>query len=385
MSPISSSCQTVAIVLAFACALSTLLLWNRLRGPLLLRTAARLLLLVTGQLLATAAILVWVNISSGGLVVSWQDLLGNQSTRGGVFAGQPGQVPALSGAVSATPALLLTSGQGHQPFDAAGHGFRVTTLHGTASGITSQVYVWTPPQYAAHPHMRFPVLELLHGVWGSPQGWTGPMNVAAHLEAAEQSGAVHPYILVVPELTPIPGHTKPNNNEECTDIPGDAKVGTWLTTDVRTMVVSDFRAEPQASGWGLMGYSTGGFCAAKLVLQYPDLYRAAVSLAGYYTPDSVELTDDPDLSTANSPLHLIGHTRTPAVSLLMTASAQDPIDPAYEATQMVAAAEANPLARATEVQSFIAPVGGGHNQTAWEKMLPTAFTWLSQRLAGPTG
>ena len=39
------------------------------------------------------------------------------------------------------------------------------------------------------------------------------------------------------------------------------------------MVIDDFRAEPAAAGWGLMGYSTGGFCAAKLVLQHPDRYR----------------------------------------------------------------------------------------------------------------
>jgi len=68
----------------------------------------------------------------------------------------------------------------------------------------------------------------------------------------------------------------------------------------------------------------------------------------------------------------------------MTASEQDRVDPAAETAQVLATAKANPLARATDVQSFVAPLGGGHNQSAWEKMLPTAFTWLSQRLTGPT-
>jgi S-formylglutathione hydrolase FrmB len=132
-----------------------------------------------------------------------------------------------------------------------------------------------------------------------------------------------------------------------------------------------------------MGYSTGGFCAAKLVLQHPDRYQAAVSLSGYYEPDSMELSTDEALDHANSPLWLLGHDRTPAVSLLMTASGQDRVDPAAETAQVIAAAKANPGARATDVQSFVAPLGGGHNQSAWEKMLPTAFTWLSQRLTGP--
>jgi enterochelin esterase-like enzyme len=385
VTPISGSLQITTIVLAVLAALATWLLWNRMRGPRAVRLLQRGALLVFGELMAATAILVWVNISSGGLVVSWQDLLGNQSTRGGVFAGQQGAI-----ALDPRPRLVLHAADASSSrpikadFHSSGDGFAETTFRGPVSGITSQVYVWTPPQYAQQPHTYFPVLELLHGVVGSPGGWTGPMNVVQHLEAAEASGKVYPYILVVPEVTPVVGHTLPWNNEECSNVPGDADVDSWLTQDVRQMVIDDFRAEPGAEAWGLMGYSTGGFCAAKLVLQHPDRYRAAVSLSGYYVPNSEELTEDPVLDRADSPLWLISHTRTPAVSLLMTASAQDQVDPAAEAAQMISAAKANPLAKATDVQSFVAPLGGGHNQSAWEKMLPTAFTWLSQRLAGPT-
>lgn len=388
MSPISGSLQITTIVLAVLAAVATWLLWNRMRGPRVLRWLQRAGLLVFGELMAAMAILVWVNISSGGLVVSWQDLLGNQSTRGGVFAGQ-------QGAIQLDPKAQTVAGTRRQGASAASRvvratfrqsdtGFQEATFRGPVSRITSQVYVWTPAQYAEEPHTYFPVLELLHGVVGSPAGWMGPMNVVAHLEAAERSGKVFPFILVVPEVTPVAGHTWPFDNEECSDVPGDAEVDAWLTRDVRGMVIDHFRAEPEPEAWGLMGYSTGGFCAAKLVLQHPDRYRAAVSLSGYYVPDSRELSDDPDLDHANSPLWLLSHTQTPAVSLLMTASAQDSVDPASEAAQMIAAAKANPLADATDVQSFVAPLGGGHNQSAWEKMLPTAFTWLSQRLAGPT-
>jgi enterochelin esterase-like enzyme len=379
VSPISSSLQLTMTVLTAVVALATPVLWNRAGRTPVRRVGARMSLLVGGQLLATTAILLWVNISSGGLIVSWQDLFGNQSTRGGAFAGQRGDVRP-SGALVATAFKAATT---RQVFHPSQNGFQVTTLTGPLSGVVSQVYVWTPPQYATEPGKQFPVLELLHGVWGSPQGWTGPMNAVAHLEAAERSGA-HPFILVVPEITPIAGHTAPGHNQECSDVPGSGLIDTWLTRDVRTMVLDGFRAEPQASGWGLMGYSTGGFCAAKLVLQHPDLYQAAVSLSGYFTPDSTELTSNPVLARRNSPLWLMGHTRTPAVSLLMTSSGQDRVDPASDTTQMIAAAAANPLARATEVRSFTAPLGGGHNQSAWEKMLPMAFTWLSQRVSGPT-
>ena len=92
MTPISGSLQIITVVLAVLAALATWLLWNRMRGPRAARVLQRAALLVFGELMAATAILVWVNISSGGLVVSWQDLLGNQSTRGGVFAGQLGSI-----------------------------------------------------------------------------------------------------------------------------------------------------------------------------------------------------------------------------------------------------------------------------------------------------
>jgi enterochelin esterase-like enzyme len=381
VTPLSLSFRIAASIAAVLMAAATFALWNRLRGPAPLRVAVRGLLVLLGEGIATLALLAWLNVAYGGLFVSWSDLLGNQSMNGAHFAGQVGEVSLNP--VAPTPGGSPQSGP-RERFTPAGYGgFSETVLAGKRSGVTSQVYVWTPPQYATEPREAFPVLELLHGVPGDPQGWMGPMQVVAHLEAAMATGTVHPYILVVPSVTPSSSQAAPWNNPECSDIPGYASSATWLTQDVRDMVLSNFRALDSAVGWGVMGYSTGGFCAAKLVLQYPDLYHAAVSLSGYYTPESEALTSDPWLDRANSPQWMLGHERTPAVSLLMTGSGQDPEDPVSEITQLLAAARANPLSRATEVQSFVAPIGGGHNQSAWEKMLPTAFTWLSQRLSAP--
>jgi enterochelin esterase-like enzyme len=385
------SFRVTMIVAAAVVAVLTFLLWNRIPGHQTLRVAGRTLMVITGQGLATLALLAWLNVAYGGLFVSWSDLLGNESMNGAHFAGQQGHIlldPTAPGngqvEGTATPVMPAVAARAREQFRQAGYGgFVATTLTGARSGMKAQVFVWTPPQYATEPHEDFPVLMLLHGIPGDPQGWLGPMNVVAHLEAAMATGTVHPYILVVPSITPSAALSAPWNTPECSNIPGYAKVATWLADDVRTMVLHRFRALSSGLGWGVMGYSTGGFCAAKLVLQYPGLFQAAVSLSGYYAPESLLLTRNAELDRANSPLWLLSHTRTPAVSLLMTGSDQDMADPVSEITQLLAAAKANPLSRATEVRSFIAPIGGGHNQSAWEKMLPTAFTWLSERLSGP--
>jgi enterochelin esterase-like enzyme len=388
MSPVSVAFRVTTIAVAVLAVVATVVLWNKLRGPRAVRLAARFGMVVTGQALATVAILAYVNVAYGSFFVSWSDLFGSEDMFGAHFAGQQGAIKlhpmapvtnASTAAIDTSTSMSTTT----QRFTGSVNGFQETTLTGRRSGITAQVYVWTPPQYYQDPGKDFPVLELFHGIPGSPSGWMQLMNVVPHLESAMAAGTAHPFILVAPDITPSASHSAPWNNEECSDIPGDARLATWLAGDVRDMVVQNFRAISSGLGWGLMGYSTGGFCAAKLLLQYPKLYQAAVSLSGYYTPESQLLTSDPALDQKNSPLWLIGHDRTPAVSLLMTGSEQDLQDPSWEDTQMVSTAKANVRARATEVQSYIAPFGGGHNQRAWEQMLPVAFDWLSDRLSGP--
>lgn len=383
MSPVSAAFRVTTIAAAVLALVATVVLWNRLRGPRAVRMAARFGMVVTGQALATVAILAYVNVAYGSFFVSWSDLFGSEDMFGAHFAGQPGAI-RLHPVAPVAPVTLANTTTGTQRFagDTYG-GFRETTLAGRQSGVRSQVFVWTPPQYQSEPGEEFPVLELLHGVPGGPAGWMGPMHVIAHLESDVAADTSNPFILVVPDITPYADHSAPWNNEECTDIPGGAKMATWLAGDVRDMVVRNFRALSSGLGWGVMGYSTGGFCAAKLLLQYPKRFQAAVSLSGYYTPESQLVTADAALDKRNSPLWAIGHDRTPAVSLLMTGSEQDQADPSWEDSQMVTTARANRRARATEVVSYIAPFGGGHNQRAWEQMLPMAFNWLSQRLSGP--
>ena len=89
------------------------------------------------------------------------------------------------------------------------------------------------------------MLELLHGVPDSPGGWMRAMHVVTHLRAAIATGKVHPYILVVPEITPFSDRSAPSDNQECSNVPGDADVATWITRDVRGMVLRYFRGVSQ--------------------------------------------------------------------------------------------------------------------------------------------
>jgi pimeloyl-ACP methyl ester carboxylesterase len=101
---------------------------------------------------------------------------------------------------------------------------------------------------------------------GRRDGW--------HRLAARQ---IKPMVIVMLGVSPLmPLDT------ECTDIPAGPQVESFLAQDVPRAIQHTFRVTTSSAGWGVIGYSTGGYCAAKLAMMYPDRYSAAVSMAGYY-------------------------------------------------------------------------------------------------------
>ena len=78
--------------------------------------------------------------------------------------------------------------------------------------------------------------------------------------------------------------TDPPRDTECTDVAHGPQAETWLTTDVRDAVLQHDPGEHRPGAWAVIGYSTGAFCAAKLVLGHPRLFAAAAGFGGYYQP-----------------------------------------------------------------------------------------------------
>ncbi len=354
--------------------LAALLLWRRLRGRQPHHILGRLGLLMVSQAAAVLVVLVAIN-NTFGLYSNWNDVLGGGVGQADFTGGKP--VAAGPNSVS-DPAGITPRHHVHkvvnrlelQKYDGR---FTRTTVVGKRSGLKGEVAIYTPPQYddPAYADKEFPVLELLHGIPGSYAGWVGPMHVETAFEQAMAEKRVQPFILVVPAIAPA-------GNTLCSDIPNGARTDTWLSQDVRDVITSNFRAASTASGWGLMGYSTGGFCAVKLAVEHPQLFHAAVSMAGDdFAGDPHVFHNNKALQELNSPLWQLGHMPVPPqVSLLLQASRKDP-------TGLIAyndklAAVVRPPTRVS-TQYF---PSGGHSQTTWRQFLPDAFTWINAQLPG---
>lgn len=241
----------------------------------------------------------------------------------------------------------------------------MTMILGPASGIRARIAVWLPPEYGqpAYANTRFRVIQLLGGYPGVLSAWFHSTQIVqGYLRA--RAAHVPPAILVATEVN-VAGRT----DLECLDGPGHPRVETWITRDVPNFMRAHFRVAGR-SGWAVMGYSMGGYCAPYLALAHPDVYAAAVAMEGYLVPSTPSL---PQSFLASRSL-LVAAARHPAVSLLWETDQRDWESPPSFGVRLRAATQLP-----TRVTLAVVP-GQGHATRVWRQMLPGALTWLLERL-----
>lgn len=261
----------------------------------------------------------------------------------------------------------------------AGHGaIQQFMLAGKHSGISREAYVYLPPQYfdRTYAHTRFPVVELLHGSPGSPVNWVLQINIQSIMDQLIDKNLIGPMIVVMPSIDPH--HTY----QECVDAPG-ALDDTYISQDVPTVIRTRYRASLVPAEWGIGGYSSGGYCAANLVLRHRAAYGAAGVMDGYYRPTdgpaAAALHNDPRLEAQNDPL----------AAVQRLARGADPL-PAFWISAGTADAKYS-----IGAQSFVRALhgiigvdytrepGAGHNFYAWRPAIPRMLGWMWQQIAPP--
>ena len=400
MSLTSTPSLVLAVCLAVVVPVATYLLWNRVRGPRPVRAAARLGLIGLGQAATLLVVGLLIN-NQYSLYASWSDLLGQDGGGPVALRQATGAATDLNqrGASGADPRSPLGFGgrgtSAHSPgpdtaannpvapvgpagtkptFVPAGHGTEVAAFTGPRSGVGgngADVQVWLPPQYRdpAWATTRFPVVMLFPGYPGSPAGWFSVLGGGQVLASMIAQQKATPFVLVAVNVN------QNGQNLNCSNIPGGPQLATYIAQDVRSMIIANFRVSDHRTGWGLMGFSDGGLCAGKLLLQYPQYFRSAAQLAGDSTPDGRQVTHaGPAFVDHNSTLWLLTHQHpaaTQPVSLLAAVSHQD-TDSLPVAFQLQAAAP--------DIVSVSEHTRGAHNPAVWRSWLPEMYTWLSGHL-----
>jgi len=254
---------------------------------------------------------------------------------------------------------------------------------GQRSRITRAVYVYLPPQYfqPAYQAYRFPVIELIHGQPGEPQDWITVAGVTHAFGRLLEDELARPAVLLMPDANGARGISL-----QCLNQAGGPQDLTYLAVDLPTQIAHILRVVQPGTGWGVAGYSEGGFCAANMALRYPHSYGFAGVLSGYFTPEDNQLAGgrlvspfggNGRLREQNTPLDEIRVLPLAAVipRFWLGAGTADRPD--------VAGTEAfwqDLRLRQQDVTLTLTP-GGGHTFTTWRAEIPLMLTWMTHGLA----
>ena len=336
-----------------------------------LRRAGSQLVVVATALLAVAGTL----NAQFDWYSSWSDL--GTALAGGDSAAASPQVVTAGGAPFAAPVVSVREPRlmGLKPDPGPDGQYVSITLTGPVSKVTSSVVVWLPRSYtqAASAHRHYPVIEVFHGIPGSPAEYSRDISLGKMVAGLAAQRRMRESILVMPDLTPGKVDTECVNGGSQGPAMED-----WLTRDVPNWVRRNVRVQPDKQSWATMGLSTGGYCAAMTAMLHPATYGAAIELGGYLTPqfdsnyrpfaygspawqryDMVRLT-------AQAP---------PAVELWIETSKTDSLS--YGGSARVIATARAPLRVTADVLR-----DAGHRMSVWVAVMPAALHWLGSTMSG---
>ncbi|MGA4802185.1 alpha/beta hydrolase [Streptomyces lavendulocolor] len=258
----------------------------------------------------------------------------------------------------------------------------VTTLHGAKSGFTGKVWVWAPQQYFDPKYAKsgFPVLIALPGGNGYPNNyWMGTdLKLQSSISEWSKEGKSLPFVVVMPVLNPDDKYYYDGS-----DIPGQPRMGTWMTEDVPDFVRANFRTFASRDGWAFMGSSSGGFVGLKSVLKHPDRFKAVIASGPDTVPDSPLWAGHEKERRANDPERLAA----------LLGSRPDSEDRRVYLAFQVGSRESGVPALRTFVRKYtkgpvksrlqVIPDGGHNARTYVRGMGDGSIQWISEHLQAP--
>lgn len=357
------------VVLTVAAMAAVVVLWPRFGGRGVKPMSGRVGLLAVAQFTLLATIAAGTN-SYFGFYGSWSELFDVTGSGSSSSALPHGALISVNGVDG------LDMPNGDEPAKAGE--IQDTVIHGPQTGLSEHALIYLPPQYfqAKYKDTQFPAVIVSTGYPGDVTALVSRLRYPIRLATAIDMGQDKPMVLVM--LSP---EVVGSRDTECTNVPGGPQSETFWAQDVPNAVEQTYRVTPAASGWGLVGDSTGGYCAVKLAMMDSDRFSAAASLSGYFDIGEDATTGDiygnASFEQQNNLLWRIGNLPPPPISVLLATSRVG--EDNYAPTLQFAALAKSPLSVSLLVRNQ-----GGHNFNTWNSEIPAALHWLSSRLYVPS-
>ncbi|MEU4999817.1 alpha/beta hydrolase-fold protein [Streptomyces sp. NPDC021622] len=367
----SNKVLALAVALAVVLFIGTVWFWPRLARQNWRTITGRVGLLIATQLAIFASVGLAAN-QAFGFYATWADLFGQETSPGVVVDHDPAK--GEGGPVDVRGTRPVNVPGGGRP--STGGQIQDVTVSGKESDIASQAYVYLPPEYfqPRYKDRRFPAAVVLTGYPGTAEALIKGLRYPQTAHAQAKRGTMQPMILVM--LRPT---VAPPRDTECVDVPGGPQAETFFAKDLPDAMSEHYRVGGKPGSWGVIGDSTGGYCALKLAVHHPDVYAAGAGLSAYYkAPIDVTTGDlfhgDKELERRADLMWSLDHMPPPQTSLLVTTSKQG--EDNYADTEKFIDKVKPP----TRVSSITLP-SGGHNFNTWRREIPATLEWISGRLS----
>jgi hypothetical protein len=387
------------LLLAVAIPLAGARLWSTGRGWT--STVRRVGIIVTAQFAAVALTAAAAN-DYGAFYPNWHDLYhafrpqdgSNVASESRSFGAAPHTVPAVraagtgretllgTGTGTVTTAEALRIVESYAPWgtpDLWPTRGAVVNLNvpGENGGESQDILAYVPPSYfSGRPgDAHLPLAEIITGYPGTPSTVATKLKAFADLQDEMARGVVPPMALIVTRPTePYPRDT------ECVDVPNGPQSAHYLAYDVPDYTVSVLKLTVPTMG--TIGYSTGGYCALKLAMQFPDRFFGAASMSGYYAaqPGPSSGSDifggDPMARNEADLIWRLDNLTAPDITVLL-ATARDEHDPdGFEPAQQFLAHVHAPMSAREIIREH-----GGHNFNTWHDEMPEMIAWTGEQFA----
>jgi enterochelin esterase-like enzyme len=368
----SNKVLVLAVTSAVLLFVGTVWLWPRLARRGWRPVCGRIGVLLATQVAVFAAIGLTAN-QAFGFYASWADLFGRDTAQGVVVDHDDAETGGPLRVLDTRPVNVTGGGRPE-----VGGQIQKVEIVGRTSRIASPAYVYLPPEYF-QPRYRtrsFPAAVVLTGYPGTAEALIKGLRFPQTAHTLAREGKAQPMILVMMRPT-----VAPPRDTECVDVPGGPQAETFFARDLPDAVGHHYRVGRKPGSWGVIGDSTGGYCALKLAVHHPGTYAAGAGLSPYYKAPIDPTTGD--LFRGNKTLRneadlfwYLKHRPAPDTSLLVTSSKQGEVN--YKATlDFIALAEEK---QPTRISSVILD-SGGHNFNTWRREIPATLQWISGRLS----
>ncbi|WP_405880556.1 alpha/beta hydrolase-fold protein [Streptomyces sp. NBC_01136] len=370
----SNKVLVLAVLFAVLLFVGTVWWWPRLARRNWRAVSGRVGLLLVTQVSIFASIGLFAN-QAFGFYATWADLFGQESGVG-VVVFHGGQGGPGGGPLQVVDTLPVNVSGGSRP--QIGGQIQKVNIVGRTTHIATSAFVYLPPEYfqARYRTRTFPAATILTGYPGTAAALIKGLHYPQTAHEMSKNGKMQPMILVMMRPT-----VAPPRDTECVDVPGGPRTESFFAKDLPDAVSAHYRVGKKPGSWGILGDSTGGYCALKLALHHPEVYAAAAGLSPYYKAPIDPTTGNlfhgnKELQNSADLRWFLRHKPAPDTSLLVTSSRVGEHN--YKDTlKFISLVQSK---QRTRIASIILD-SGGHNFNTWRREIPATLQWLSGRLS----